>query len=361
MIYPNKVVGKLRVHAMSSPSADGSNRWVCRCSCGNTATVSEESLLDESVKSCGCVVRGTPSLYELGQKKKNMIQEVKKSVVEDKVVEENVVKQVGFDTKTVPVFNEVENEEKTQDFVSKERIGGTEYRVFGRAFGRDIEVGNFHNHCAASRAEFSVKNNMKKGKKKFMTWLVGYKHRNDLKRLGPAGKKTTSTGGWGNKTGINGVTLNAKGQYRVRVRVSGRVLDFGNYDNLERAKEVREKVDTMSPDDIIVWRYNNLRKRTSETVNAYKGVMRKRTLISVSVPVVSVKEEKTESEIDILNEGVLQQMEMEEMNEMVLMLMEEEKIQRAYESFKKSTGKNISFEMYKGFVDKVNQSKEGKV
>ena len=48
-----KIYGRLVV-VERSPSVGGKAMWLCRCSCGNTKTVSGDSLRQGKVRSCGC-------------------------------------------------------------------------------------------------------------------------------------------------------------------------------------------------------------------------------------------------------------------------------------------------------------------
>ena len=49
------VFGKLTVISREPDSISRHRRWLCRCECGNTKIIREDSLLKGSTKSCGCL------------------------------------------------------------------------------------------------------------------------------------------------------------------------------------------------------------------------------------------------------------------------------------------------------------------
>lgn len=51
------VFGKLTVISREPNSISRHRRWLCRCECGNTKIIREDSLLTGSTRSCGCLHR----------------------------------------------------------------------------------------------------------------------------------------------------------------------------------------------------------------------------------------------------------------------------------------------------------------
>jgi hypothetical protein len=47
--------GRLVAISRATNGANGSVRWLCRCDCGNTATVATTGLAAGTTRSCGCL------------------------------------------------------------------------------------------------------------------------------------------------------------------------------------------------------------------------------------------------------------------------------------------------------------------
>lgn len=59
---------KLTVVERADNDCDGRSRWICKCECGNTATVSSYQLIGGGTKSCGCIRGGHNKIDVTGVK-----------------------------------------------------------------------------------------------------------------------------------------------------------------------------------------------------------------------------------------------------------------------------------------------------
>lgn len=200
------------VQASNSRAADGTVKWVCRCSCGNTCVVSGCNLRSGKTLSCGC--------YQ-----KEMASETHKLFNAYDLSGEF---GVGYDSNGREFYFDLEDYDKIKGVCWNV---GNDGRVSGMLHGHMVRM-----HKVVTGTTFEIidhANNKPWDNRKFNI-RISNKQTNGINR--GCNKN--------NKLGVKGVNrATGSEKFTARIMVNGKTLYLGTYNTIEEAKVARDSAE----------------------------------------------------------------------------------------------------------------------
>lgn len=195
------------VQASNSRAADGTVKWICRCSCGTTCIVSGCNLRSGKTLSCGC--------YQ-----KERVSETHKLFNEYDLSGEF---GVGYDSNGREFYFDLEDYDKIKEICWSVDNDG---RVSGKSQGLAVRM-----HKVVTGTTFEIidhANNKPWDNRKF-NLRISNKQTNGINR--GCNKN--------NKLGVKGVNKIKNGKYVARIMINGKTVHLGCYNTIEEAKSAR--------------------------------------------------------------------------------------------------------------------------
>lgn len=200
------------VQASNSRAADGTVKWICRCSCGTTCVVSGCNLRSGKTLSCGC--------YQ-----KEMASETHKLFNAYDLSGEF---GVGYDSKGREFYFDLEDYDKIKGVCWNV---GNDGRVSGMLHGHMVRM-----HKVVTGTTFEIidhANNKPWDNRKF-NLRISNKQTNGINR--GCNKN--------NKLGVKGVNrATGSEKFTARIMVNGKTLYLGTYNTIEEAKVARDSAE----------------------------------------------------------------------------------------------------------------------
>ena len=195
------------VQASNSRAADGTVKWICRCSCGNTCEVSSCNLRSGKTLSCGC--------YQ-----KERVSETHKLFNEYDLSGEF---GVGYDSKGREFYFDLEDYDKIKEICWSVDDDG---RVSGKSHGLAVRM---HKVVTGTTSEIIDHANNKPWDNRKFNLRASNKQTNSINR--GCNKN--------NKLGVKGVNKIKSGKYVARIMIDGKTIHLGCYNTIEEAKSAR--------------------------------------------------------------------------------------------------------------------------
>jgi len=183
--------GRLVVIGQEESTEKGRRRWVCRCDCGNTCTVSSSNLTGGRTTSCGCKKYNDLTGQKIGRL----------------TVLERSDQYATRGQRTVQLWK------------CRCDCGTITYKA------TDVLTNDAISMCQDCAARYGIQKAREK---------AGFTGGTQLTKI--INPTTTS----GNCSGVRGVYLDSKtGRYRARIKLQGKLHNLGSYHTLEEAIEAR--------------------------------------------------------------------------------------------------------------------------
>lgn len=200
------------VQASNSCAADGTVKWICRCSCGTTCIVSGCNLRSGKTLSCGCyqkeMASGTHKLFNAYDLSGEF--------------------GVGYDSKGREFYFDLEDHDKIKGVCWNV---GNDGRVSGMLHGHMVRM-----HKVVTGTTFEIidhANNKPWDNRKF-NLRISNKQTNGINR--GCNKN--------NKLGVKGVNrATGSEKFTARIMVNGKTLYLGTYNTIEEAKVARDSAE----------------------------------------------------------------------------------------------------------------------
>mgnify|MGYP004523464063 CR=1 FL=1 len=193
-------------------AADGSIKWMCRCSCGNICEVSSCSIRSGKTLSCGCYKREKLSKAHKSFNKYDL----------------SGAYGVGYDSKGNTFCFDIEDYDKISNICWHIEPDG---RVVGYKSGKPIRM---HKIITNTTSEVIDHINNKPWDNRKCNLRLSDKQTNGINR--GCNKN--------NKLGVKGVNkATGSKKFTARIMVNGKTIYLGLYDTIEEAKAARDKAE----------------------------------------------------------------------------------------------------------------------
>lgn len=200
------------MQASNSRAADGTVKWICRCSCGSTCEVSSCNLRSGKTLSCGCYQKERASKTHKLFNKYDLSGEY----------------GIGYDSKGKEFYFDLEDYEKVKGMCWHIEPDG---RVVGYKSGKPIRM---HKIITDTTSEVIDHINNKPWDNRKCNLRLSDKQTNGINR--GCNKN--------NKLGVKGVNkATGSEKFTARIMVNGKTLYLGTYNTIEEAKVVRDRAE----------------------------------------------------------------------------------------------------------------------